>query len=301
MRKGLYILNYHNISWEDHQLTKGIGGIFSPDVFWDHLDTLNNHFKLVSVETGLQNLASGRIQEPQMALWFDDGQPGARKEALPAMETFGIKGAMSVNSRFMLRQEFHWRFKLSFLAQVDGLRFLRSELRKLKVDVLKPIKEVSIDQFSLDVLAAIDRVFNKFATDVLQDDMYRLFEDVEGIRQLADAGWMITNHSAGHYPVSEDVYIDGFHDQFMECEEALQAHLGILSDYWVLPFDRKEYRSNRLIETFHASRKLTQRDLKLVMVGNKVNMRPEADHTIHRITVPLERGKGLIKYLSRLS
>lgn len=300
MKKGLYILNYHNISWEDHQITRGIGAIFSPDVFWEHLDALNKNFKLVSVEDGLSNLEKGAIQEPQLAFWFDDGQPGVRKEALPAMDTFGVKGAMSVNSRFMLKEDFHWRFKVSLIAQLDGLRFLRSEMRKRKIDYSKGLKASTIDFCSAELLEIIDKVFNKFATDILKNDMYRLFDDVAGIQKLHDSGWLITNHTAAHFPVSEDSFISEFHNQFMECDEVLNTQLNINSDYWVLPFDRKTHRSSQLLNTFEESRKRTQRNLKLVLVGNQINTQAETNHTIHRIAVPLVRGNALITHLSKL-
>lgn len=40
MKAGWYILNYHDISYEDSVFTPTIGGAFRPDVFYNHLNKL---------------------------------------------------------------------------------------------------------------------------------------------------------------------------------------------------------------------------------------------------------------------
>lgn len=44
MKKGWYILNYHDISWEENILMRGVGGTVPTDIFYDHVKNLKNNF-----------------------------------------------------------------------------------------------------------------------------------------------------------------------------------------------------------------------------------------------------------------
>ena len=131
MKPGWYIINYHNVDWEDSILTRAIGVTTRPDVFRHHLKTLQRHGRFISIPEGQQMLDSGRrFDEAVFSLWFDDGYSGLLEYAKGICEEFGIYPALSVNSRFTERQEMFWRCKLAYLAYADGMRFVRAKLRK---------------------------------------------------------------------------------------------------------------------------------------------------------------------------
>ena len=298
MNPGWYILNYHDISWEESVYTRAIGGSLPPDVFRSHLDALSQNARLVSIPDGFQRFRQGDIDEPLVSIWFDDGLAGVRKYALPLLEQVGVKGAMSVNSKFMLRQEPFWRFKLSYLTFTDGMRFLRSKLRPLGFRTDMSVRSFTIDHFSDEIVADIDEIYRRFTDEYIRQDAFRLFDDVKGIAELQRQGWEIANHTASHYPVSEDSYIEHFGAEFGRCEAALQQHLGLNSRFWVIPFDRKGKRSSNLQQVFEQS---DDRDRTLVLVGHRFNTsQQQQGRRLFRIYPPYEDGAGLIRYLNQI-
>jgi hypothetical protein len=298
MRKAWYILNYHDISWEDGAFTRAIGGTFPPDIFEGHVTALKKHFRLVSVQQGLKELEEG-ISEPIVSFWFDDGFLGVRKNAQPILERHGVTGASSINSSFLLRQEFFWRLKLGYLTQVDGMRFIRSGLRKLGISFSGNIRGLVMDNFSDEVLELIDRVFIDHSSAAIRDDAWRLFDDVEGTRALLNSDWVIANHSASHYPVSETSFSHQFAAQFQECEGALNSSLGINTDFWVMPFDRgPKSRATDLDATIATANPGSRH---MVFVGNGLNHSAEKHNKkLYRINVPYLPGAELIGYLEGL-
>jgi len=298
MKNAWYILNYHDISWEENDFLKGIGGSFPPDIFREHLTELSQHARLVSVQEGFTLYCSGNITEPLVSFWFDDGFTGVRKYAMPIMDSYGIFGAISIDSRFTLREEMFWRLKLSFIAQTDGLRFLRSKLKKHGYTLDKTVKGFVMDHFSLDIVDIIDSVYEMFVSKHVREDAFRLFDTMDGIQKLYQHGWEISNHTTSHYPVAEESHISYFKEDFDVCEQALQKHLNIETKFWVIPFDRQNTRSERLKEVFYDS---DDKNRYLVLVGNKSNqIHDPSDRIIHRIEPPYVDGKGLVRYLKTL-
>ena len=122
---------------------------------------------------------------------------------------------------------------------------------------------------------------------------------MEGIKTLHENGWEISNHSSAHYPVSEAVHIKHFAEEFLECEEALQKHLGRQTDFWVLPFDRKSLDNHELLTYFD---KADNTERHLVLVGNKVNTSYDPNEKIiYRIDAPCLNSKDLLRYLASLA
>jgi len=297
MKKGWYILNYHDISWEENLLIRGLGGTFPPDVFRGHLKKLSQHFKLVSVPEGWELFSQNKINQPLLSFWFDDGLSGVRKYAYPLLENYTVKGAMSINSRFTLRKELFWRFKLSLLSQVDGMRFLRSKLRKVGYRQGTSVKTFVRINFSKEIANIIDGLYKDFTNEIFRKDAYRIFDTIDGIRELLDNGWLIANHSASHYPLGEGAHINKLKEQFLECEEDLNQFFDIETRFWVVPFGAK--RSERLLEAFDEA---DDKNRCLVLVGNKVNkFCDRQNRLIYRISVPLCEGNKLIKFLRCIS
>ena len=47
------------------------------------------------------------------------------------------------------------------------------------------------------------------------------------VKILKNNNWIIANHSASHYPVSEDSYIDHFSDEYIKCDRFIEEYLEI--------------------------------------------------------------------------
>lgn len=293
LKPGWYILNYHEINWEESDYLRPIGGSFPPDVFFDHCEALSNVGRLVSIQEGEERLASGRLDEPLISFWFDDGLIGNRRYAKPILDSFGIGAAVSVNSRFTDRQEMFWRFKLGFLQSRDGMRFVRSRLRKKGYKRGDSVRSFVLDHFDEEIVRIIDEVYQKFTDEPARTDAFRAFDTWDGLRELAAAGWVIANHSAAHYPVSEPTFIDEFAAQFLECEERFSAEMGEASRYWVAPFDRG-HRAEDLMDVFAGC----GGDRNFVLVGNKVNQPGQDPRLLYRISMWEFTAKQLVSLLS---
>jgi peptidoglycan/xylan/chitin deacetylase (PgdA/CDA1 family) len=296
MKKGWYILNYHDISWEENIYLRGIGGTIPPDIFNSHLESLNQHGRLVSIEKGFNKFSSSDINEPLISLWFDDGFRGVRKYALPIIEDYNVTAAISINSKFLLSKELFWRLKLSYISQTDGLRFLRSKLRKIGYKTGESVKTFVLDHFSDEVLKAIDDVYIEFSNEDIRSDAFRIFDDVDGIEVLQKKGWTIANHSSSHYPVTEESYFDHFTDEFEECQKVIKKYYKIDTKYWVAPFDRTGKRAKNLLSSFI----LNSNEHFMVLLEDKINKYPEKiNKVLFRIVPPNFDGDELVKHLNK--
>jgi hypothetical protein len=297
MKKGWYILLYHNVSWEENPFIRGIGGTCPPDMFREHLDCLEKAGEFVSIADGIDRLQSGKIAGPMFSFWFDDGLSGVRQYALPLLQKWHTTGTLSICSRFVNRSELFWRCKLSYLSYLDGLRFLRTRLRKYGFKSGNYVKDFCYDKFAPEILKEIDTVYNKFTTEIERKDAFRLFETDSGIVQLARENWTISNHTAAHYPVGEDIYADKLIEQFEECENTFKTLFNTESQYWVLPFGDAGTRASNIIETFMRA----NNNRYFILVGNRINYPANLkNRIIFRIGVPLYNGKDLVRYLNRL-
>ena len=91
MKAGWYILNYHDVNYEDSILTRAIGGTIRPDVFYEHMQTLSSMGDFISVEEGLNALNhKTKFNNPCFSLWFDDGFYGLKEHAAKICEHFDI-------------------------------------------------------------------------------------------------------------------------------------------------------------------------------------------------------------------
>jgi peptidoglycan/xylan/chitin deacetylase (PgdA/CDA1 family) len=294
MNKAWYILNYHDISWEDTLLTRGIDGSFPPDVFRDHIKYLSNNFRFVSIQEGVELLRNNKIIEPIVSFWFDDGYRGTRKYALPILNELNIKAAISINSRFFLHEEMFWRCILSYLHFKDGDRFIRSYFRNKEIKIDDSLKKLSMDNFSIDFVRFIGKKYNEITSEYFRKDAFRIFDNVEGIKKYKENKWIIANHSSAHYPIGEDSYIHELKNSFLECESAINDNLQIETDFWVIPFERKAKRSKILFDVF----KNINCNKTLVLGGDSANT--EYTGVLNRIGIPNTNGPGLIKRLSRI-
>ena len=270
------ILLYHNISWEDNAFTRGIGGTCPPDLFERQVKQVKKYGDLVSVNQGLELSSKEKSKSTIFSFWFDDGFSGVRKYALPILKNNGVTGAISICSKFINRDELFWRSKLSYIESVDGMRLLRSSLKKTGFHIesqLKKIKNFTMDNFSDEILLIIEQIYNRLSNEIIREQAFGIFENIDGLKILKNNNWIIANHSASHYPVSEDSYIDHFFDEYIKCDRFIEEYLEINNPFWVLPFDRKSKRSKKVDTIFDN----LNTNKFLVNVGKKINHKHNID------------------------
>ena len=286
MRPGWYIVNYHDVDYEDSILTRALGVTTRPDVFAHHLEQMAEAGRFVSIDEGCALLERDAIDEPIFSVWFDDGFAGVANEALAACEQHRVPAAFSVCSRFVTRTKMFWRAQLSYLAATDGLRLVRSRLRKLYGEVPMRLKRWTVEAFTEPMVDVIDEVYQELAHEEFRRDAFRIFADEDRVAKLASSGWLIANHGAAHYPCNAALDSDAVLAQFEEGRELVRA-LGSPDRYWVVPFGFAEgdHRA-RLAE--HAT---------VVETGNKTNTAERWRRTGSLIRYEAPPGRDLLAAL----
>lgn len=297
MQKAWYILNYHDIAWEENALLRPIGGTFSPDLFEDHIIALKSRFQIVDIQTGFNAWKNNTINSPLISIWFDDGFAGCRKYAQPILSHYGYSAAISINSAFTLQQEIYWRLQLAWLSTNGLLPGLKKELKSAGYIIPTGIKlrEYTLGEFDLNMRQIINAYFNSYANTQVIKSAHALFDSIEGLNTLKSSGWTMANHSASHFPVSEKKSLPFFLPQFLECDTEMKKMFGEESPFWVLPFDRKP--DPGLHAMFEAMPETASKTL--VHVGNKINTQGAQSRYLYRLFVPDVKGKDLLKYLQR--
>ena len=297
MKKAWYILNYHNISWEENALLRPIGGSFSPDLFEEHIVALQKHFEIVGVNEGYAALSQGKIQKPLLSIWFDDGLVGCRTYAEPILSHYGLTAAMSVNASFTLQKEVYWRMQLAWLGSAGHLPELKKDLKTagFVIPSQASLREYTLGEFEPLLRQTIDACFSKHANQQVLQAAHKLFDSVEGLQFLKNKGWVMANHSASHFPVSEKKSLPFFLNEFEACERELEKMFGSGSQFWVLPFDRKP---DPELHTIFENSPFSSSHV-LVHVGNALNQNGANPRYLYRLFVPDVRGKELIHHLRR--
>jgi peptidoglycan/xylan/chitin deacetylase (PgdA/CDA1 family) len=285
---GLYILNYHDVSYESSILTRGVGYHHSPDVFARHVEEIARAGELVSTRDALERLLSGQpFSVPTFAIWFDDGFAGVRRFAAPILARHRVTAAVSICSRFVERSETYWHCMLSCLRFSDSLRFLRERLRAYGYDPKLPLKPWLSRHFSLQVLSVVRSVYEERVPEGFRRDAFRIFETEEGLRDLAEGGWIVANHTASHHPVGALHGREHARMQFAECAPMVQR----IYDgprLLVVPFGTAHLEPTPASFYYELGVPGT-----VVDVGNRVNT-PEsyrADRVVYRINPVWQRGK----------
>lgn len=278
MRRGWYIINYHDINFEDSILTRAIGGVIRPDVFSRQLQYLAKRVTFVSLAEGYERYQSGQLDRPYLTIWFDDGFKGLHTYALDICESFGVRPAVSICSRFVDRKEMFWRCKLSALAHLDGMRLLRAALRKHHERVPFKLRSWSLENYDERLTVELDLVYKEVTTPEFREHAFSIFMDRSDLVALKEHDWEIVNHSAEHAPWSQTIGWETITRSFKECEE-LVVELGGDKNWWVVPFDFgfKNYATDA-----------EALDKRIVRVGNRVNQTGNAP-VFYRYVAPEHR------------
>lgn len=299
-KKAWYIINYHDISWEESAFLKPYSIVTPPDLFYKHIENISKLGEFVSFQEGYNRSKNNNITHPLFTITFDDGLKGVRKYGMPILNEFNTVGAVSVCSSFFLHQDIFWRGKLGWLHYKDGDRFVRSKLRKFGFKLYEhKIKNFSLDNFNLDFIEELDMLYKKIASPIFQKDAYRLYDDVNGLKQLLEAGWDLLNHSANHFPVSEESALELFKGEFQRCEVEMKKHLNHHSKFLVLPFDRIPKRAKNAFQVFSDS---FDESYNLVYVGNQSNSFENVNNRkIYRFASVNMPAPNFVKYLNKIT
>lgn len=297
MQKAWYILNYHDISWEHNYYLNSVGESFPPDIFEEHVKALKEEFELVSIQEGWKKLQTNSINAPLLSFWFDDGYVGVRHFAEPILSDYKITGGIAVNSDFLLRKNFFWRLKLSYLKNVDRLRSLYPILYKYGFKAGDNVRRFTLIHANEEIISAVNDIYERHTSLLQRQDAWRLFDTVEGIQHLREIGWDISNHTCGHLPL-QNVSPFTIEHQFKRCDELLNEYLNLNTTFWVLPFGQPFYD---VVEHQKLFESIAPKDKVMVYNNNTLNKHSGLHkRSLYRISPRLTCSKQLIKQLRQL-
>jgi len=298
MKKAWYIIYYHNISWEENPIIRGLRSVIPPDIFREHIYYLRKYFRIVNVPEGLNLLKENNMKEPLLSIWFDDGYTGVREYAFPILKEHEMKGAVSINSRFILRQEMFWRYKLSLLSYLTDMVSLVGRLEKFGYKEGNNIGKFVLDNFSEDIYRIIDEFYKKNTDDIIRREAFSIFDTMGGLELLKEDGWTMVNHSSSHCPLTENYGIDKIQEDFDKCEKDINKYLGMETEFFVIPFGKARLRN---AGSEYILKKMKRNNKTIVLTEKTANKYwNKQEGFIFRIGVPYIRGKKLINYLSKM-
>ncbi|MBF0244720.1 MAG: hypothetical protein HQL31_05560, partial [Planctomycetes bacterium] len=185
------ILVYPNVSWEDSAYTHHLGSkVFPPDLFAAHLEAILKIGPLVSLAEGLERLNERRGGKRYFSLVFEGAFRGIGDHAHKILQERGLKAALALHPSVLLQGQLPWICKLSWLRSIDGMRFLRSAIRKRQPfpasTTMAEFLRHSLDE---DFLRDLDEVYERFSRPIDRSDSHRLFMDPSGVSTLLEQGW----------------------------------------------------------------------------------------------------------------
>ncbi len=293
-----FILNYHEVSWEENVFLRPIGGTMPPDLFEEHVRHLGRLADVVTPEEGARMMSAGRIRRPLVTFWFDDGLAGVRRYALPILRGLGHRAAVSVNSALSLRRETFWRFELAYLSSVNALPAFRRRLAEISPRPAPRalLRDWTLRNFSMDLRERLHESFRSSADAEVTRRCMGMYDDFAGFKALCDEGWTIANHTARHFPVSAPGQLGMFAREFLECSGHVGEALGSEPRHWVLPFD---YLCDPGLDSAFDSLN-PARSLVMVRVGNRSNRPGQRPDRLWRITAPAVRGPQLARLMAAI-
>ncbi|NOX29790.1 MAG: polysaccharide deacetylase family protein, partial [Actinobacteria bacterium] len=280
-------LCYHEIASSERLHLRGIGITHAAGQFECHLEHLAEVADLVSPLDAMSRLASGD-ETPMISLSFDDGYRGVANHARPLLDQIGISAIAAINSTFADAAEtplgdpdrVFWRSQLCWLRHKGKLPELASSLQMPVSD----LRTATMDQYGPAVVKEISNLYAQTDTASAAMDRHQMHLNWDEVRSLRDAGWVVANHSANHFPLLEASGLGQLDAEHAQCEDRLAAELGASSTMWVAPFDRPAQRAPQAIEQMLASAS----GRHCVVVGDRVTQMADLDNRlIHRINAPV--------------
>ena len=103
-QRGIKIVGFHGVSLTDEE-ERFTTLFISPETFRRRLAHLQKHFRIISLDEAVTQLASDSIQPNQMVLTFDDGYYNFAARAAPILREFNATATVYLVSHGMVSQE----------------------------------------------------------------------------------------------------------------------------------------------------------------------------------------------------
>jgi len=237
----VYHLVYHDVG-RATPWTRWIDSTLTPDDFRQHLSELHSLGRLVSTHEALEIGQRGEVPAtPLFALWFDDGYAGVWDSARAVCQEYGIRPAISVNARFVQKQEIFWRCQLSYLLESSDITMLWDRLLGQPPpeagDAGITLWRETLRRYSSSLRSELNSICLEEVPAASRERSTSLFMDDGQLRSLSEDGWLMANHSASHLAITPSSKMDDVLTDFEEASQFLRSLPTSRPEYWVMPFD----------------------------------------------------------------
>lgn len=181
----------------------------TPEQFRTQLQVLRDHFSVIGVDTVCDALRGGKLPPNPVLITFDDGYRSCSDIALPILQEFGFTATFFVATHYITERRLYWWDKIHYFVKHSSreritLRYPRAqtveladqaEAAKHLIGIIKAERELDLERFLAEVIAATDVIWSDVLEARLADQLIMKWDD---IRRMHDAGMDIQSHTRSH-------------------------------------------------------------------------------------------------------
>jgi peptidoglycan/xylan/chitin deacetylase (PgdA/CDA1 family) len=269
-RDSAVILMYHRVSPRDAGLPdySPTGMTVTPEEFRMQMRFLRKRYRIVPLRDIVELVRRGtRIPSGTCAVTFDDGWRDVYEYAFPILKSLGIPSTMYLTTAYVEGSGWSPEERVRYLlarvhrrrANAEGNRESRASVARLESLGLDGILRVSRSRMPALVLKTVRelraakpqrliealRILEEVAAS-LDPDESRPFLNWEEVREMAEAGMHIGNHTLTH-PTLPDLPDDEIVRQVRSAREVIRLRTGLDAVDFAYPFGKFEPRVEALV------------------------------------------------------
>jgi peptidoglycan/xylan/chitin deacetylase (PgdA/CDA1 family) len=202
----VYCLYYHSIpdNSKSQEWERAYNKIATDAAdFRAHMDWLHQHMTPLATSDLLRMPPEAFQSRAYFCIHFDDGYTNLLDVALPILREYPVRPTVFVNADFASGRSIYYRVLAAIMAARGQAPALAQALRD---QGFSPPNDLSVFDYlknnyrAGDTEAAVMAAWTRENGEVLPPDVHLNWAQIQ---QLAEAGWEIGNHTAGHWTLAE--------------------------------------------------------------------------------------------------
>jgi peptidoglycan/xylan/chitin deacetylase (PgdA/CDA1 family) len=309
------ILMYHRVSPRDAGVPdySPTGMTVTPEEFLMQMRFLRRHYRIVPLREIVQLLGRGvQIPSGTCAVTFDDGWRDVYEYAFPVLKTLDIPTTMFLTTAYVEGSGWNPEERVRYLlARIHRMRThaekspasraLFARLESIGLDGILRVSRSRMPGFVLRAVRALRATGGEHRSEalrILEDvaaqldpDEPRPFLNWEEVREMAQAGMQLGNHTLSH-PVLPDLPDDEILHQIRCAREVIRLRTGVDAADFAYPFGKFEPRVEALVSRSGSVSACTTH-IGPVRAGARI-------HALNRVNICSEVSSNVPMFAARL-
>lgn len=296
----LWILTYHRVlpKSDPRYALEEPGMVVEPETFAMHMDLVQKHLTIVSLQDWLQRRDSGQALPPKScAITFDDGWLDNYQYAFPILQDKGIPATVFVVTHMIGTNATFWPNRLAHVLEQKPNAIETFPLERDKGEL--PLNGNS----SRETLSQIIAYLKQYPDDYIHrwlDDVdstpptSRSLMDWDELRTMADTGLVdVGSHSCHHYRLQSDLAAEVIAKEVSDSKHKLEEELQRPAQVFCYPNGDSSPLARELVANNYRAAVTTQGG-----INSASKLRP---FELLRISIHEDRCKTAPKLSSRLA